>query len=844
LTLALRRLAASPAFTAVAVVTLAVAIAVNSAVFSIINSVLLRPPVADKPDEVVCLYTASRDARREFRQFSFVEYRALQSSTEVFKGIAAVNFNYVGVGQPDSLRRCLAFMVSDNFFELMAIRPAAGRFFTREEARPGAGQRVVIASYGLWQRYGGRHDFVGSTLSVNGRPHTVIGVSPEGPSGISALIAPELWLPFGLYAEAAPAFSQARTSGDPWDPKNFTVSLIGRMQPGLTLESARARLPSLADRLMAVQPPGATIARDLVIARPFGVSPMPVDPGPLRLIGLLLLGMSAAVLGIACLNLANMMLARSASRTREIAVRLAIGASRYRLVRQLVAEGLVLAGAGGALGLCLSLWANGLLRSAFFALLHARGFTLTASIRPDIRVVAATFAVGLLATLIFSLGPALRATRVDLVRGLKTQAGGSDATGAWRHFFSGRHVMVMAQITVSLALVFTACLFVRAALDASGRSRDAGFTTAGVTVAELDFSLRGTTRPEAMRRLAAAVGRVRALPGVRTVSISSLVPYTDAITPVRVKAAESPNAAGRMAETEEGVGAIYSSVTAGYFDTIGVPLIRGRDFTEGESLEDLPSRVCIVDDGLARRLYRGGDALGRRVRFAEASIGAAPMEFEIVGIVGRHAHGMQDKGSPVPGIYVPFGQAFTPAVYLSVRRAVEDPRAETQAAAELRETLRRIDFDLPIVQALPFGVFVENNLSVWMMRLGATMFGLFGGVALLLATVGVYGVKAHAVACRTREIGIRMALGAARRDVFSLVMAQGLQQAAVALGAGVALSLATGRVLYSVFPEVASFDGRALGAAVALLAAAAVSACSLPARRATSVDPITALRSE
>jgi predicted permease len=840
LALALRLLRKSPGFSVVAVLTLAVGIAANSAIVSLVDNVLFRRVVADRPEQVVCLYTASQDARRTFRQFSWAEFTALGASRDVFTGVAAVNFSLVSVGRDESFRRCLAFMVSQNYFEVMGVKPFAGRFFTPEESRPHAGQRVVVAGYSLWERDGKRPGLVGSTIRVNGIAHTIVGVAPDGFSGVSPLIAPELWLPFGLYSETTAGLEEVKARGDLTSPDTYTINVLGRMQPGIGIDAARARMPVLAARLNALLPTRAS-RRELVLARPFGLTPTPGDPGPLRLIGLLLLGMSCTVLLIASLNLANMMLARSAGRARGMAVRLAIGAGRWQIVRQVLVEGVVLAAIGGALGLVFSTWANVLLRNFFVTLLGGMGVNLTVDVKPDLPVIAATLFFCLTATLVSSLGPALKAARTDLVSDLKRKAGDAPRSGQWTTFFSGRHVMVMAQMALSLVLVFTACLFMRTASAASATEEGTGFRTRGVVVTELDFSLGGTGELEVMRRTLAAVDRVRALPGVQATSLTTLLPYANAIASARVVGAADADAR-RSGETAQGVRGIYSSVTDGYFATIGVRLLRGRDFTPHESREGGPPGVCIVDESMAKRLFPGRDAIGERVSLADGPANRASGNLEIVGIVGRHAHGMQDKGNPVPGIYVPFGQAFSPTMFLCVRSAGGDSGA-TQAAA-MRKALGQLDPELPIVQMLPFGAFIEKNFTLWMLRLGAVMFGLFGGIALLLAGVGVYGVKAYVVTGRTREMGIRMALGAGRRDVFSLVMRQGTLQTSIGVGAGTALSMVAGRVLAGIFHEMRPLDLTALAWSVAILATATLAACVVPATRAAGVNPADAFRAE
>jgi putative ABC transport system permease protein len=844
LKLALRLLGKSPGFSAVAILTLAVTIGVNSAIFSLIDGALLRPVVRHKPSEVVCIFTGSRDATRSFRQFSYAEFTALREPNPAFQDVVAVNFNYVALGRDMELQRSFAFMVSENYFRLMGAQPVAGRFFTEEETRPNAGEHVVITSHKLWQRQGGRPEFIGSRLLVNGRPHTVIGVTPEGFSGVSALIAPEVWLPFGVFGENTPAFGEAPKSRDLEDPKTYSVNLMGRLQRGLTISSAQRYLPALASRLAAVDVTGSGVPRDLVLAKPFGINTAPGDPGPLRLVGALLISMSGVVLLIGCLNLANMILARGSARAAEIAVRLALGARRGQIVRQLLIEGIVLAAIGGALGLLLSLWSNSYLQNFFVAEFASFNLTLTAQLRPNLTIIAATFLLCLIATLFFSLGPAMRAARADLVHDLKGHAGDAAVSGSWNRFFSGRHLMVMGQIALCLVMLFAAGLFVRTTAKEGKRGAATGFTTDGVVIAELDFSLARTEPAEVMRRALASVERLRRLPGVNSAALTSLVPYNSSITTTRLSRAEESRSPGESKSAASGIVGIYSSVTSGYFESIGVRLLRGRDFTEAEGRAIGANRVCIIDERMAEKLFPGEDALGRRVRYAEPTSRGNSGEMEIVGIVSRHAHGMEDRESPAPGVYVPLSQEFNPILFLTVRSHHSGSAAIRDSMATYRRELRALDPDLPILQMLTFSAFMEKNFTLRMVQLGAMIFGIFGGVALLLASVGVYGVKAYAVQRRTREIGIRIALGANRRDVFALIMKQGAQQTLVALAAGLALALLVGHALAAIFFQVKPNDPLVLGVAAAILAGATMLACFLPARRATRVSPLSALRSE
>lgn len=845
---ALRLLAKSPGFTAVAVCTLALAIGVNSAIFSLVNGLLLKPLAWEKPEEVVSVFTARKEASRDYRQFSHAEYAALKETTEVFADVAAVNFALAGIGrEAGDMRRSFIFIVSENFFSLMGARPADGRFFSAEEAKPNRNIPVVVASYSLWQRMGGREDFVGSTIRVNDRPHTVIGVAPKGFSGISALIAPEVWLPLGQFDQIAAAFGDSEIR-DLTSAKNYTLNVIARLQPGLTLESAKPRLPVLEQRLTALQPPDAQGTRELQITEPskFSISTTPSDDGPVGLIGTLLIAMAGVVLLIASLNLANMLLARGTARAREMAVRLAIGATRWQIMRQLMVEGLLLALLGGAAGITLAYWSNSLLENSFQTLFSSMNFSIVGGLQPDGRVVAATFLACLVATLLFSLGPALKAARTDVVTDLKSQGAESTATGRFNRFFAPRHLLVMAQMTLSLVLLFSAGLFLRGALKAG--SLDLGYQPQGLLLAEVDYSLTNTPRPEGLNRMMTLAGRVRAAPGVQAAGFSTLVPYGNITNMARIMPANQP-----MPDTTDpkaprpGASGIYTSISPGYLDALGVRLLRGRDFTETEAREADSPAVCIVDEGLAQKLFPDSDALGQRVRYTQQR-SEGPNEMEIVGIVSRHRHDVTDNPDGAYGpsrrLYVPLGQNYSAGVFLAVRYATTDDAIARANIAALRQEMRTADAALPLLQIVPATHFLDRAVTLWIVRLGAVLFGVFGAIALLLAIVGVYGVKAYAVERRTREIGIRMALGADRRDVFALIMKQGALQTACAVALGVALSLAVGQALAAILFQVSPMDPVALGAASVVLAAATLLACFLPARRATRVSPTTALRSE
>ena len=841
---AIRQLLKAPAFTTIAVLTLALAIGVNSAIFAIVNGVILKPVVQVRPAEVVNLFTARQGASRDYRQFSHNEYRALRESGDVFADVAAVQFALAGIGRDENMRRSFAFLTSENFFSLVGAKPALGRFYNAEECRPNANIPVVVASYTYWKHLGGRADLIGSVLRINGQPYTLIGVTPEGFAGLNALLAPDIWLPLGTYAQLGSAFSDTTNLTDLAQPKNYTLNLVARLHSGLTIETAKPRLPAVAQRLTAIQPPDSNGGRELQIQTPsrFSISTTPDDDGPIGIFGILLMTMAGAVLLIASLNLANMLLARGTARAKEIAVRLALGATRWRIVRQLLCEGLLLAVAGGVAGLFISFWCNDLLVHSITNLFSSMNFSLVLNMKPDAFVLAITFLFCLLATLLFSLGPALKATRVDLVNDLKQQTGEPAHPGRLNRFFAPRHLMVMGQIALSLMLLFSAGLFFRGALKAGGL--DLGFEHAGGIVTEMDFSLGKTDQIAAMHKMFAVVQRARELPGIRASALSTMVPYGNLTNTRRImRASDAPVAKSDPNAPDPGSGGLFTAITPGYFDAIGVRLLRGRDFTMTEAENKDSPRVAIIDEQMAKKLFPNGDALGQRIRYTQPPNDGSPAELEVVGVVSAHRH--ETIGNEIPRrIFVPLAQAYNGSVYLHVRLTSSDRRAVLAMIPTLRQALRGVDPELPILSISPFSDFIEKNVGLWIVRLGAIMFGVFGGIALLLAVVGVYGVKSYAVARRTREIGIRMALGANRSDVFALIMKQGVLQTALSLGIGILLALAIGRVLAQMLFQVSPADPLALLASATLLSAAALLACFLPARRATRVSPMTALRTE
>lgn len=825
-----RYVRSQPGFSALAIVSLAVAIGVNAAMFSVVSAFLLRDAVDRDPARYVGVFTMTRDAARTYRPFSWAEFNALRADRTVFADVSAVFYSQVALGREVEARRAFAFLVSENFFALAGVRPAAGRFFTADEAAPSSGAAVVVVSQRLWRAHGGDGGLIGRTLRINGRDCTVVGVAPEGFSGASPLLAPEMWLPLGFFAHVTPAFAGHRTAPDLGAPHNYQLQLFARLQPSLSRASALPLLPVLARRLATIEPEPASTARELVLARPFGIAPEPARENAFGPVTALTLGLSTLVLVVACLNLGNLLLARGTTRGTEIATRLALGASRARVVRQLLAEGLLVGGAGALLGVWCSWWVGTLLAQVLADRVAEFGFTVVAGFQPDATVLAVTALVSLLACLGFSLGPALRVSRVDLANDLRSGAGGVIA-GAGRAWWSGRNLLQIGQSALSLVLLFAAGLFLRSAVAAAGPPT--GLELSGRAVAEVDFALAPAPHETRRGRLLAALDAARRAPGLAGAGITSLVPYAN---DVQIFRASRPDATG--ATIAPLIGA-FAAVSDGYIDTIS-SLLRGRDFTRAEAASPEAAAVCIVDEQFARRLFPQGDALGETVELRGGPGRQIHGRFTIVGIAAAHSQDVADRAQPLPRVFVPLARVDHPLWFVVAKGTA----ADSAVARATSLSLRTADRDLPLLAVRPLADFVGNNFGRWQAGLGAVLFGFFALVSAALAAVGVYGVTSYAMARRTREIGVRLALGAGRADIALLVLRSGASQLAAAVALGGVIAMGVGPLLAGFVPNVRSFDAGALALALAVLLLAAMIALALPARRAARVDPLVALRSE
>ncbi len=685
---------------------------------------------------------------------------------------------------------------------------------------------------------------IGQTLRLNSKPFTIVGIAQAGFTGSSVLIAPDAWVPIGANDLVANDFMRDTGPASLNDRRSSGLMVLGRLKPGVTEAAADAPLAGLSEQLERAFPAENKNQRLSVHTLPrASISTSPKGDEDLAAPFVVLMAMAGIVLLIACLNLANMMLARGTARRKEIAMRLALGGGRSRIVRQLVTEGFVLSVIGGMAGLLVGYWAISVLVSS---LLPYSPVPITLDTAPDLRVALATIAFCGLATIFFSLGPAWRLSRTNVVPELKEHAGEDSRKGRW---FGARNLLVGAQIALSLGLLTTAGLFIRGAVKAG--QADPGYHYDRQLLVSLDTGLAGYDEVRGRQVYSRLMERVRQVPGVQSASLASTVAFGSFTEGATVQRAGTSPAAGK--DGRVGKSAVRYSVGADYFPTLGVPLLNGRGFTVAEEQDANAPRVAIIDEPLARALFPGENPVGQQIQLARPDdaepasgngiVTSGPDEsrdvMEIVGLVPGLRHEMFDK-SPVAHLYLPSGRTFRSAMHLHVRVGSSDRAAEASMLRTIREEVRRVDDRLPVLALKTMAEFRDTSLLYWVVRAGANLFSVFGGVAVFLAVVGLYAVKAYVVARRTREIGIRMALGSTPADVMRLVLKEGLGLTATGLAIGFLFAIGIGRVVGSMLYEVNPFDPLVFATAPLLLAFAALAACYLPARRATKVAPIVA----
>ncbi len=856
---ALRQLFKARGFAISAITVLALGIGANTAIFSLMNTMLFRPPSYAGASEIVQIFSQDAKNPKTFRGFSYPTYLDLRERNTVFSGLMAHSLAMVGLGEKSTTRRTFADIVSSNYFTVLGVAPAQGRGFLPEEETPGTNASVAVVSHSYWEKQGLNPALLGSKIIVNSRPYTVVGILPKGFTGTMQIIAPEIWLPLSVYEQVANDF-ESENKAPLNDRTSKSLMVIGRLQPGMTGAAALPALKTLAANLEQAYPVEQKDQTFMTapLSR-FSTSTSPAEDGSIKQMAPLLFGMAAVVLLVACLNLANMLLARGTARRKEIAIRLALGGSRWRIVRQLLAEGFVLAVVGGAFGLMLGLWSSNLLVASMG---HLMPFDIVWGTSLNASILAATFGFCVLGTLVFALGPALKLSKAAVLADLKEHPGEDAGHRRWK--FLPRNPLVVVQIAFSLALLTAAGLFIRGATKAA--AVDTGLQANNNFLLEVDGSLAGYDQARSQDLYRNLEERLSALPGVERASISATVPFGMVSLGKSIQiGGANPAPDSKPATAAEGLAfeTTWNSVGADYFSAVGVRLLRGRSFNSSETMHDVAPRVAIIDQVLAKKLWPEGDALGQHIQFAggdaprakdggeagagiQKSGGVDPktrIQIEIVGIAPYTRASLFEK-HPRGALYLPFAGGFQSNVFFQIKLSPSANRDPVATADLIRRTVREVDGALPVLSLKTFAQHLDGNFELWIVRAGAALFSVFGGLALALAVVGVYGVKAYSVARRTREIGIRMALGAQRQTVQWMILREGFVMLASGIGLGLLFAAGMGKLLSGILYEVGAFDPLAFTLAPSLLALAAVLATWLPARRATRISPMVALRTE
>ncbi|HEV2177153.1 MAG TPA: ABC transporter permease [Terriglobia bacterium] len=855
----LRQLRRSPGFTAVAILTLALGIGANTAIFSLIDAVLLKMLPVRSPQQLLLLKWAShgwaegimngisgnmdedKSGRTTSTSFAYPGYEQIRTHNQVFSGVLALagNGSDLNVGYKGEPGRAEGELVSGTFFSTLGVEPILGRALAPDDDRIGARPAAVI-SYGYWERRFGRDPGVlGRTITVNSVPVTIVGVSPPEFYGVQPGRAVEVWLPLHAQPQVEPRWSPGPPEATPAGESKpaatlfeardqWWVLIMGRLKPGVSEQQARAELDVLLQQSMSPDVKPAT--------KPETIPHLDVEPGSKGLDELrgefskplfVLMTVVGLVLLIACANVANLLLARATSRQKEIAVRLAIGAKRSRLVRQLLTESLLLAAMGGALGLLLAFWATHLL----VALMSSGREPVSLSVTPDPRVLGFTAAVSLLTVILFGLSPALRSTRMDLTPTLKESAGrllGLHGHRRGLRLGLGR-TLVVTQVSLSLLLLVGAGLFVRTL--ANLQNIDAGFNQRNLLLFGIDPTQDGYKGQRLADFYQELTRRLEALPSVRSVTLSM---HTLIGGGVSIQETRILGYMPKAGERKDGVEAWANNVGPGFFETMGIPIILGRGISEGDTAT--APKVAVVNEQFVHKYLGSGSPVGRRFGFGDQKSSA---DIEIVGVVGDAKYTDLRSEFP-PTVYTPYLQnmKFLGPMHFEVR-TLGEPMA---LAPAVRRVSQAADPNLALYQVK--SEVEQINQTLFQERLFARLTSFFGLLAAMLGCVGVYGIMAFATSQRTREIGIRVALGATREKILGMVMRETFLLVAIGIAAGTLMALGASRLVSTLLFGLKPNDPFTIAGAALLMAVAAALAGFLPARRASRVDPMVALRYE
>ncbi len=813
-----RMLTKRPAFTAVAALSLALGIGANTTIFTIINGLLLTPIPVEDPSTLGMVFmtdsvTGSVGGFGGFLPMSFLNYEDIRDQNDVFDEMTAVSFGGGILTGQDDPTQLPGFLVTHEYFDVLGIEPALGRFFRPEEDENPGTHLVVVLSHGLWERqFGADPGVLDRKVTINGAPFTVVGVAPEGFSGTVQGLQPDLiWTPFMSYPQILPVNFQD------W-PDNrragLMTSIIGRLKPGVSHDAANTAVQTIAQRLEE-EYPEVNSNRSAEVTE-FTQLFNPTAQGTATTMGWVLMGVVGLVLLIACANVANLLLARAATREKEIGVRLALGAGRHRLVRQLLTESVLLALLGAGLGLLIAFWARDLITNVAGGLLGGGGLPLNMDMTLDGRVLAFTFAVALVTGVLFGLAPALQSSNPQLSKTLHEGGRGGSSSGRQQLL---RSALVVGEIALALVALISAGLFIRNMQAA--QQLDPGFETYELATIGMNPAGVGYDQGRAEQFFEEVAERTAAMGRVESVAIASAPPlgFGAALTLIP-----------EGWEDTEGKYTASTTISPGYFDTLGVPLLQGRDFTAFDNAESRP--VAIINEATQRMFWPDEDAVGKRFHYITEEIGY----IEVVGVV---ADVVSQIGQPVQAIsYTPAKQRFQG--FMSLHMSTDGDPAPV--LAEVQDLIREIDRDMPTANPATIEQTLDNALQ--QSRVIAGMLGTLGALGLVLALIGTYGLMSYSVNQRSREIGIRVALGAQGNDVMRLVLWQGMVLVGIGIGIGVLLSLGATRMFASLLFGVSTTDWVTFVGVPALLLVVGLMASWLPARRVLRVDPVSALRYE
>ncbi len=831
-----RMLRKNPGFTAVALVTLAIGIGANTIMFSVVNTLLLRPPSVPDPDRLV------RCEFDKLRPFLYAGYVYLRDNNPVFSALIANNYvvRTATLVKDGMVSRVDPLYVSANYFTVLGAVPLHGRTFLPEEEVAG-GEPVVVLSYRTWQRLGAEPEIVGQYVCLNGTFCRIIGVTPKAFTG-PAVVTPDLWLPLGTYGLVYRVFTEKPEKPDErwYYPPSV---IVGRLKPGVSLSEAQARLQSMFPHLKQMYP------RMHEETHMFCLRPLPRldtasadnDRSTLDRISLGLMGISGIVLLIGCLNLANMIVVQGAGRQREIAIRAAIGGGRLRIVRQLLIESLLLAVCGGVLAVAVAVWGIRVLKlwAAMGQLPMYLGEAVATGIALDVRVLAATLGFCLMATVLFGLKPALRLSGRDLCGDLKESGRSVIQASRRRRGIVPRGLSVLGQMALSVALVTIATLLTRTALRAAWA--EPGFGLDGKVIVTVEPSAGGYSMAQARQACATLAERLQEDPEIQAVGLSCKSPVDPGWWPwVSERVVEyAPGGAHEASGSLLAKELHEYEVNGAYFEAMGIRLLQGRPFGPLDSVSDAEP-VVIIDELLARKLRPSGSALGCLIQYGDKEGLSSPRR--VVAVV-PNLQSVWGDGQVQPHVYKPIEAHHVPAS-IHLRAGSPVPGAEASLVRTVGVRIRKLDPRLPVLAVTSLTDQQRHHPTVVFTRVVARLAVMFGAMALFLAGLGLYAVKSHTVAVRTPEIGLRVALGATRRNILTLVLRQGAPSTCVGLLVGLLLAMVMTRVMRSAVQGVSVIDLASIVVTVVVFTGASLAATYLPARRALRVDPKMALQYE